>query len=205
VAYQESSEAYLAEYFQDVNLAAIHASRVTIKDKDFTFVRSIRQEDKLFIPSTPECVDDAHARQAKNRNMNTTGLDALRQLERGRGNQADDDPGPSRSAQGSARHGGKPTGVARGTTPLSSKPNQEAVQASLAYVIARPVKPYSNSPTDKKDKQKKPKKKKKKKRLFSRAEIEELKLNRDSGKKPDNSDTETEEETLRDLNKKKSF
>jgi histone H3/H4 len=61
---QESSEAYLAEYFQVVNLAAIHVGRVTIKDKDFAFVRSIQQEDKLFNPSTPGGVDEAHERQA---------------------------------------------------------------------------------------------------------------------------------------------
>jgi histone H3 len=53
MALQESSEVYLAEYFQDVNLAAIHAGQVTIKDKYFTFLRSIRHEDKLFNPSTP--------------------------------------------------------------------------------------------------------------------------------------------------------
>jgi hypothetical protein len=44
MAYHESCEAYLAEYFQDVNLAAIHAGKVTIKDKDFAFVRSIRHK-----------------------------------------------------------------------------------------------------------------------------------------------------------------
>jgi hypothetical protein len=92
-------------------------------------------------PSTPEGVDDAHTRRERNRNNNTADLDALHQLEMGRGNQTrlvDGDPGPSRSAQGSARYGGvdveigfaigKPTGVARGTTQLSSKLNQEAVQ-----------------------------------------------------------------------------
>jgi hypothetical protein len=78
----------------------------------------------------------------------------------GIGNQTrvvDGDPGPrSRSAQGSVRQGGgdvaigfargKPnqgaTDVTRGTTSLSSKPNQEAVQASIAYVIVRAVKPH---------------------------------------------------------------
>jgi hypothetical protein len=163
IAYQESSEAYLAEYFQDVNIADIHAGRVTIKYKEFAFSRSIRHEDILVNPSTPEGVDDAHTRKARNRNNNTAGLDALPQLESGRGNQtrlADGDPGPSRSAQGSARHGGgdlaigfargKPTGVTRGTTPLSSQPNQEAVQASFASVIYRPVKPHSNYSTNKK-------------------------------------------------------
>jgi hypothetical protein len=35
-------------------------------------------------------------------------------------------------------------------------------------------------------------------------EMEESKKNRDSGKKPENSDTETDEETLHDLDQKKS-
>jgi hypothetical protein len=50
VAMQESCEAHLAEYFQDANLADIHAGRVTIKD-NFAFVRSIRHEYILFNPS----------------------------------------------------------------------------------------------------------------------------------------------------------
>jgi hypothetical protein len=82
-------------------------------------VRYIRHKDILFNPSTPEGVDNAHVRQAKNRNKNTAGSDDMRQLERGRSNQTrleDDDSGPSRSAQGSARHGGKPTGVVRYTS-----------------------------------------------------------------------------------------
>jgi hypothetical protein len=44
--------------------------------------------------------------------------------------------------------------------------------------------------------------KKKKKRFFSRAEMEDSKMNRDSGKQPENSDAETDEETLRDFDKK---
>jgi hypothetical protein len=117
----------------------------------------------------------------KKRNKNTAGLDAMRQLDRERGNQTrleHGDLGPIILSQGSARHGGKPTGVAKGTSPLSSKPNQEAFQASLASGLSTAVKPRSNSSTNKKDKQKTPKKKKtkkkkKKKRLFSRAEMEE--------------------------------
>jgi hypothetical protein len=117
---------------------------------------------------------------------------------------ADGYPGPSRLS-GSAIHGGKPTGIAKGTTPLSSNPNQEAVQASLAYGLATAVKPHSHSSINKKYKQKNPnkKKKKKKKSLFSRSKMEESKMKRDSGNKPENSDTETDEETLRDLDKKK--
>jgi histone H3 len=63
ITVQESSRAHLAEYFQDVNLAAIHAGRVTIKDKDFTFMRSIRHEDRLSNTSTPGGDDEAHERQ----------------------------------------------------------------------------------------------------------------------------------------------
>jgi hypothetical protein len=109
-----------------------------------------------------------HKKQVKNSNTNTEGLDALHQVERGRENQtslADDDLGPiSRSSQGSAIQEGDDVaiGVGRGepnqgavnvfrcTTPLSSKPNQEAVQASLAYVVARAVKTPSTSTTNKK-------------------------------------------------------
>jgi histone H3/H4 len=214
MACHESSDAYLAEYFQDVNPADIHSGRVKIKDKDFAFVRSIRHEDIFFNPSTPEGIGNAHVRQAINKNKNTAGLDAMRQLERGIENQtrlAYVDTGPSQSAQGSARHGGgdvaigfargKPTGVTRGTTPLSSKPNQEAVRASIASVIVRPLKPHSNSSSNKKDKQKKPKKKK---RLFSTREMDEPKMNRDSWNKTDHYDMETDEETLFDLDKTKS-
>jgi hypothetical protein len=159
MANQESSDAYLDEYFRDVNLAAIHAGQVTIKDKDFSFVRSIQQEDKLFNPSTSGGVDEAHERQAKNRNTNTAGLGALCQFERGRGHQTRlvyGDLGPSQSTQGSARHGGKPTVVAKGTTPLSSKPNQEAFQASVAPVIVRPVKPHSMFPLTKRINKRRP-------------------------------------------------
>jgi hypothetical protein len=100
---------------------------------------------------------------------------------------ADDDLGPiSRSSQGSAIQEGDDVaiGVGRGepnqgavnvfrcTTPLSSKPNQEAVQASLAYDLSRAFKPPSKSSTNKKEKKNKTKKKK---RLFSRREMEELK------------------------------
>jgi hypothetical protein len=71
----------LQEVFQDVNLADIHAGRVTIKDKDLVFVKYIQHEDKMFNPSTtPEGVDFAHERQVKNRNKNAEGVDALRQV-----------------------------------------------------------------------------------------------------------------------------
>jgi hypothetical protein len=83
--------------------------------------------------------------------MNTEGFDALRQVERGRGNQtrlAYDDLGPRNwSVQGSAIQGGGgdvaidvargepnqgPAGVASGTTTLSGKAYEEAFQASIA-------------------------------------------------------------------------
>jgi hypothetical protein len=97
MALQEAHDAYLAKYFQDVNLAPIHTGRVTIKDKDFAFVRSFRHEDILFNPSIPEGIELAHKKQTINRNRNSEGVDALRQVERGRGNEtrlADDDLGP---------------------------------------------------------------------------------------------------------------
>jgi histone H3/H4 len=59
IVYQDLCEVYLAKYFQDFNLANIRASRVTIKEKDFIFVRSIRHEYILFNSSTPESVDSA--------------------------------------------------------------------------------------------------------------------------------------------------
>lgn len=43
-ALQEASEAYLVSLFEDVNLAAIHAKRVTIQVKDLKFARKIRGE-----------------------------------------------------------------------------------------------------------------------------------------------------------------
>lgn len=43
-ALQEASEAYLVGLFEDVNLCAIHARRVTIKPKDMQLARRIRGE-----------------------------------------------------------------------------------------------------------------------------------------------------------------
>jgi len=42
VALQESSEAYLVGVFEDANLCAIHANRVTIMKKDMDLARRIR-------------------------------------------------------------------------------------------------------------------------------------------------------------------
>lgn len=44
LALQESSEAYLVGLFEDTNLCAIHAKRVTIMPKDIELTRRIRGE-----------------------------------------------------------------------------------------------------------------------------------------------------------------
>ena len=44
LALQEGAEAYLVELFEDVNLCAIHANRVTIMSKDIQLARRIREE-----------------------------------------------------------------------------------------------------------------------------------------------------------------
>ena len=44
MALQEASEAYLTSLFEDVNLCAIHAKRVTIYPKDIQLARRIRGE-----------------------------------------------------------------------------------------------------------------------------------------------------------------
>jgi histone H3 len=41
---QEASEAYLVGLFEDTNLIAIHAKRVTIFPKDIDLARRIRRE-----------------------------------------------------------------------------------------------------------------------------------------------------------------
>ena len=43
-ALQEASEAYLCDLFEDTNLCAIHAKRVTIMPKDMQLARRIRGE-----------------------------------------------------------------------------------------------------------------------------------------------------------------
>jgi histone H3 len=43
-AIQEASEAYLTSLFEDANLCAIHAKRVTIMPKDMQLARRIRGE-----------------------------------------------------------------------------------------------------------------------------------------------------------------
>ena len=44
LALQEASEAYLVSLFEDTNLCAIHAKRVTIFPKDVQLARRIRGE-----------------------------------------------------------------------------------------------------------------------------------------------------------------
>jgi len=46
LALQEASEAYLVGLFEDTNLCAIHAKRVTIQPKDMQLARRIRGEAK---------------------------------------------------------------------------------------------------------------------------------------------------------------
>jgi histone H3/H4 len=43
-ALQEAAEAHLVEVFEDTNLCAIHAKRVTIKVPDIKLARRIRKE-----------------------------------------------------------------------------------------------------------------------------------------------------------------
>jgi len=40
-ALQEASEAFLVQLFEDCNLAAIHAKRVTIMDRDMRFIKRV--------------------------------------------------------------------------------------------------------------------------------------------------------------------
>ena len=44
MALQEASEAYLVSLFEDTNLCAIHAKRVTIMPKDIQLARRVRGE-----------------------------------------------------------------------------------------------------------------------------------------------------------------
>jgi histone H3 len=44
MALQEAAEAYMVGLFEDTNLCAIHAKRVTIHPKDMTLARRIRGE-----------------------------------------------------------------------------------------------------------------------------------------------------------------
>jgi len=46
LALQEAAEAYLASLFEDTNLCAIHAKRITIMPKDIQLARILRGEKK---------------------------------------------------------------------------------------------------------------------------------------------------------------
>ncbi|XP_049849904.1 uncharacterized protein LOC126320454 [Schistocerca gregaria] len=46
-ALQEASEAYLVDLFEDTNLCAIHAKRVTVMQKDMQLARRIRGEQHV--------------------------------------------------------------------------------------------------------------------------------------------------------------
>lgn len=46
LALQEAAEAYLVGLFEDTNLCAIHAKRVTIMTRDLALARRIRGETK---------------------------------------------------------------------------------------------------------------------------------------------------------------
>jgi histone H3 len=49
LAMQEASEAYLTGLFEDTNLCAIHAKRVTIMPKDMALARRIRGERSKYL------------------------------------------------------------------------------------------------------------------------------------------------------------
>ena len=48
MALQEAAEAYLVGLFEDTNLAAIHAKRVTIMPRDLILARKIRGETRMW-------------------------------------------------------------------------------------------------------------------------------------------------------------
>ncbi|KAF9475130.1 histone-fold-containing protein [Pholiota conissans] len=47
LALQEASEAYLVQFFEDAQLAAIHAKRVTIMPRDIVLARRLRKDGRL--------------------------------------------------------------------------------------------------------------------------------------------------------------
>ncbi|KAJ7833971.1 histone-fold-containing protein, partial [Mycena olivaceomarginata] len=46
-ALQEAAEAYLVSLFEDTNLAAIHAKRITVQRKDLALARRLRGEQEI--------------------------------------------------------------------------------------------------------------------------------------------------------------
>jgi histone H3/H4 len=45
MALQEAAEAYLVQLFEDANLCAIHAKRITVQPRDIVLARRIRRTD----------------------------------------------------------------------------------------------------------------------------------------------------------------
>ena len=59
-ALQEASEAYLVGLFEDANLCAIHANRVTVMKKDMELARRIRgDQSRDFVDNSPK-TDEVH-------------------------------------------------------------------------------------------------------------------------------------------------
>ena len=56
MALQEASEAYLVELFEDSNLCAIHAKRVTLMPKDMQLARTICRNilNERITPKSPD-------------------------------------------------------------------------------------------------------------------------------------------------------
>jgi len=48
-ALQEATEAYMISLFEDCNLCALHAKRVTIMPKDMTLARRLRGDSNTFV------------------------------------------------------------------------------------------------------------------------------------------------------------
>ena len=60
IALQESSEAFLTGLFEDANLCAIHANRVTVMKKDMDLARRIRgDQNHDFRDMMPKTGDEA--------------------------------------------------------------------------------------------------------------------------------------------------
>ncbi|XP_078388866.1 histone H3-like [Cetorhinus maximus] len=67
MALQEASEAYLVGLFEDTNLCAIHAKRVTIMPKDIQLARRIRGE-RAYNPASAPSTTTALLRATKSTN-----------------------------------------------------------------------------------------------------------------------------------------
>ena len=67
-ALQEASEMFLVQLFEDTNLCAHHAKRVTIMPKDMHLVRDLRKRETTFMPADGELKNDS---KRKNPNQTT--------------------------------------------------------------------------------------------------------------------------------------